>query len=414
MLTFGFIFCLVSPLTADEIEDLKGKVQALQQENEGLKGNVRSLQERLKAQGDLIQQLNSRLEMIEQKEKVEYEAISEAVSPSVELPRMQVKGFADISFSAQKAETPADASPDTFTLGEFDFMVTSQISDGISFFSENVIEFGETSTDIDIERIYIRYCLRDWLNINIGRIHTPLGYWNATFHHGTWFQASATRPLALVFEHDGGILPVHSVGINFDGRKDIGPFEMQYNLGISNGRSNIRTRVQNMQDGNDNKAFTGSFTIKPDFFDGLGIGFDTYVDKIPPLSTNASRNGEIKELILGGHLSYIKDNLEFLSEGYALRHKDEVSQLAYDTTGFYLQAGYKLKETWTPYYRFDLLDFGQNDPYFSGIDIDNQGHTLGMRWDISTWNALKLEYGYNDRKGASDKHTIILNDSFTF
>lgn len=404
----GFLI-LVLPvyLYADEVSELRAKIQAVQEENQ-------LLRQKLNHQEALIQQLVNRLEKLEQQEAEQLVIKQEtALLPSI--PKMQVKGFADISFKVEKADNRADANPGTFTLGELDFMVTSELSDKISFFSESIIEFEETETEIDVERIYLKYSISDLFNIWLGRYHTPMGYWNTIFHHGKWFQNTITRPLIVEYEHgSGGILPMHSVGINLNGRRDIGLFDLEYDFGISNGRGNVRTRVQNMQDGNDAKAFNARLTLKPHKIPGLRLGFSGYVDKIPPNTTSASRNGEIKELILGGYFAYLKDNLEVLFESYNINHDDEVSQKEYDTRGMYLQTSYKLKEKWTPYYRFDFLDFGQGDPYYSGIDIDNRQHTLGLRWDVATWNALKLEYSYTDTRDASDKHSVMLEDSFHF
>jgi hypothetical protein len=54
-------------------------------------------------------------------------------------------------------------------------------------------------------------------------MHTPLGYWNQYYHHGAWFQATATRPEMYLFEDDGGILPVHEIGIEASGTAGLGP-----------------------------------------------------------------------------------------------------------------------------------------------------------------------------------------------
>lgn len=401
----SFLLVWVLPVGADEIGRLRETVQVIQEEN-------RILKDKLKNQEAVLQEMMGRLSALEVKEAKQVSK-KETIT-FAGLPQMKVQGFADIGLTLEKADNSADSNPSTFTLGEFDFIVTSDLSDKVNFFSENVIEFEQTKTEIDVERLYIKYSLSDLLNIWVGRIHTPMGYWNTVFHHGKWFQNSISRPLVAEYEHDGGILPLHLVGVNLSGNSDIGLFDLEYNFGIGNGRDNVRTRVQNVQDRNDAKAFNTLLTLKPHEIPGLRFGFNAYVDKIPANNAAANRDGEIKEIILGGYFAYQRDNLEVLFEGYNIKHDDEVTQRDYDTTGLYLQTSYKLKEKWTPYYRFDFLRFGQGDPYYSSIDINNSKHTLGLRWDISNWNALKLEYGYSDRKNASDKQSITINDSFHF
>jgi hypothetical protein len=68
----------------------------------------------------------------------------------------------------------------------------------------------------------------------------------------------------------------------------------------------------------------------------------------------------------------------------------------------------------TPYYRFDLLDFSGVDPYFSPNVIDVHKHTLGTRWDMMPWNALKVEYSFANHIGLDDEHLLAVNLVFTF
>ena len=81
--------------------------------------------------------------------------------------------------------------------------------------AEIVFEFEEDDNEavLDPERIQVRWAPSTLFSLTAGRMHTPLGYWNETFHHGTWFQTTAARPLLYEFEDDGGILPVHMVGL---------------------------------------------------------------------------------------------------------------------------------------------------------------------------------------------------------
>ena len=41
---------------------------------------------------------------------------------------------------------------------------------------------------------------RLWFKVAAGRFHTALGYWNETYHHGTYLHTSITRPVAVRFE----------------------------------------------------------------------------------------------------------------------------------------------------------------------------------------------------------------------
>lgn len=62
----------------------------------------------------------------------------------------------------------------------------------------------------------------------------------------------------------------------------------------------------------------------------------------------------------------------------------------------------------------DYLNFGEGDPYYSGQDIDNTKHAVGIRWDPFTWNAIKFEYAHQEREREDDIHAITLSSDYTF
>lgn len=48
--------------------------------------------------------------------------------------------------------------------------------------------------DAEIEHLQAGWLLGSETTAWIGRFHTPLGYWNTQYHHGSYLQTSATRP----------------------------------------------------------------------------------------------------------------------------------------------------------------------------------------------------------------------------
>lgn len=48
--------------------------------------------------------------------------------------------------------------------------------------------------DAEIERLQAGWLLGSETTAWIGRFHTPLGYWNTRYHHGSYLQTAATRP----------------------------------------------------------------------------------------------------------------------------------------------------------------------------------------------------------------------------
>jgi hypothetical protein len=105
--------------------------------------------------------------------------------------------------------------------------------------------------------------------------------------------------------------------------------------------------------------------------------------------------------------------LELLGELFNIYHDDHTSDQVFDSVGWYAQVSYVV-ESVTPYYRFDLLNFGGADPYYSPNVNDVHKHTLGARWDLLPWNALKVEYGLANCQDVDDEHLLSVNLSLAF
>lgn len=80
--------------------------------------------------------------------------------------------------------------------------------------SELTFESGDDNNiGVDLERALLIYSPNDRLQLGVGRAHTSIGYYNTAYHHGNWFETAAVRPFLFRYEDDGGILPVHNVGL---------------------------------------------------------------------------------------------------------------------------------------------------------------------------------------------------------
>jgi len=333
----------------------------------------------------------------------------------VSVLELNIRGFSDFGFSVPIMDEEYSS---TFTLGELDFFMTSEIGERVSFLAETVFYFSYFSPNTNrqfftLQRASLKYSLSDILNITIGKNHTALGYWNHTFHHGSWFQTTILRPEVYRFEYEGGVLPVHSVGIELSGAKAFDALDVEYHLGVFNGRGRTSLESQFVNDLNDSKAINALLSLKPHFAKGLKLGANIYRDTIPPDPLVLTRTDEIDEQILGGHVAYIYKGTELIGEVFQIHHDDKTSGKEFDTVGYYLQASHKIKK-FTPYYRFDSLDFEDGDPFFTLRNFDISIHTLGLKWDVFTWNALKLEYSASDEQDEDNEHSMRVNSSFAF
>ncbi len=330
-------------------------------------------------------------------------------------PKLEIHGFGHVQYDYSQSDQEDATKSDTnhFTNGGVDLFITSRLAEKISFLNETVFEYGTNGTNIlDVERVLLKYELDDRLKIALGRGHTALGYWNQRFHHGTWLQTTAGRPIIYRFEDDGGILPVHFVGLEFSGLLETFGGNLTYISHISNGRGTITDEVQLIEDDNDSKMGSIFFTYEPEAVEGLGVGANFLYDIIPDKAGTTNRGAEMDEIIYGAHAFYLLNPYELLMEAVVVDHYNHDTALRDLTVGGYGQIAYTI-EKYKPYFRYDWLRIADRDPFFAGAVPDETAYTLGLRYELSTYNALKFEYRHVD-KDNEQKNEFTAQTSFAF
>jgi hypothetical protein len=315
-------------------------------------------------------------------------------------PHLTMRGFSNVDLGIHE-----EGKPTTFALGQFDLLITSPLSDDITLLAETAVEFEEDEQGLDVERVQIKWAPSALFSVSAGRMHTPLGYWNQTFHHGTWFQTTERRPEMYLFEDDGGILPIHGVGIELAGTWHTSGLDFKYNASVLNGRGPDPEHVVHVQDASNNKAFSLWLAVAP--ASGLEIGGSGYFDRIPP--DGVARTDTLREQIFTAYGAYVHSGIELIVEGSHMDH-DPPDGAKLGTTAFYGQASWKHGRC-RPYYRFDLVDVADGDTYLPAKDL--RIHTAGLRVDASAWVALKAEY-HLLRRHEEDTHAARLQAAFTF
>ena len=178
----------------------------------------------------------------------------------------QIRGFAEVLAAYQDADKKV-----SFGLGEQDLFITSELTDRFSFLGESVFKFSASSPtqfDVSIERIVVKYNIKGNHNILVGKHHTPINYWNDTYHHGRVFFPTIYRP-DLFADH---FIPLHTTGISIQGH-DLGKLKLGYDLMVGNGIGSAET-----SDNDKAKSLTAAVSIKP--VEHLRIGISFYTDKI--------------------------------------------------------------------------------------------------------------------------------------
>lgn len=293
--------------------------------------------------------------------------------------RTQIKGFVAVSTSLQDDKF-------SFGFGEQDLFITSELSDHISFLGESVFKYSPSSAtefSASIERVIINF--NYWKNHSflIGKHHTPINYWNDTYHHGRVFFPTIMRPLLF----KAGIIPIHTTGIAFQGL-NLGGIKFGYNLMVGNGIGST-----DVADNDKYKSVTAAIHIKP--ADRLQIGVSFYNDVI---SAGAEEHGhiydeKINQQLYTGSISYFGSKFELLTETtLASNFAQSTGRLNSFIT--YLYAGLRLGDKWVPYARFDYLNFQDGEIFYYK---DNTSSVVaGVRYEINYLIVVKAEYQHTD------------------
>ena len=306
--------------------------------------------------------------------------------------------------------------------------------------------------NFEVERTILKYDFNDLFKLSIGRYHTPVNYWNVAFHHGQWLQTSIARPEITKF--GGKLIPVHFVGGLVEGSIPAMGLNLNYNLGMGNGRSQVISRAGDAGDANLSPAWLLGLFVKPDFLYDLQVGGAIYWDKmtkdkpkpvipatpavaapaagtpvapaaattkafdlkhdIDPKSTATNHD----ELITSAHIVWAKETPEFIAEFTNITHAHDDKSIT-NNWGYYVQVGYRLPildARLKPYVRWEDIKIDPKDDSFTKESLTSFSKlNVGLRWDISDLVATKLEYQLTKEGTATSfTHGLVSQTSWTF
>jgi len=331
-------------------------------------------------------------------------------------PSTHIAGFSDINFAA--IDRPGSRSG--FTEGQFVLHMNSALSSKVNFFGELSLTARSdagigtppaTGFNVEVERSIIQFQQNDYFKVSFGRYHTPINYWNETFHHGQWLQTSISRPEMVQF--GGSFLPIHFVGALVEGAAPAGGLNLNYNFGLGDGRSSVISKAGDWGDVNNNRAWLVSLFSRPSALYGLQFGGSVYRDLITPVGVLAGT--AFHEWIESAHVVWSKENPEVIAEFANVTHQ-EVGASTSNSQAWYVQSAYRLPRSarlWKPYYRFEYIHIPGSDKLFRAVP-SLAGSTVGVRYDISSFAALKFEWRNLRRPGEPRVNGAFAQTSFTF
>jgi hypothetical protein len=318
-------------------------------------------------------------------------------SSSLFAQKTEIRGFVDALSSYEKGKV-------SFGFGEQDLFITSELSDRLTFLGESVFKYtpsSPTEFSVSVERIVIKYNFQGNNNIIIGKIHSPLNYWNDTYHHGRVFFPTIERPLLFAAE----IIPLHTTGISFQGH-DLGKIKFGYDVVVGNGLGSA-----DVLDNDKRKSVALAVHIKP--VDKLRIGVSYYNDAIAKGSTvnNKTINWKVNQNLFTGSVAYFGNKFEVLAEGtFGINKTDTTGSR--NTLASYIYTGYRITEKLIPYIRLDDLQYDKGEVLF---DKNNTTSIVaGMRYEINYLAVIKLEFQHQQAEIEGNTNTITAQFAIGF
>jgi hypothetical protein len=319
-------------------------------------------------------------------------------------PATRIHWFSDVGLSASDRA----GATTSFGLGQIDLFLTSALNEQWSVLSEIVFR---ANTDnrfvVNPERLLVQFKPSDALQIGMGRFHSTVGYYNAAYHHGSWFETAAARPSIF----SAGLVPFHNVGVSARTRVPSGGAGLEAFAEIGNGvtsRSSTLEPTQSVVDENNGKAINLGVVSRPAALSGFQAGVSWYRDRLTPAGRTP-----IHAQTWGVHAVYISQRWELLNELIAARHADEGGGTARVSYGWYTQSAYRVGNL-RPYVRYQVVQGHAADPIFGGLG-HRYGPVAGLRVDISRFAALKVQFD-TAHQSATDTttHDGVVKLAFTF
>jgi hypothetical protein len=301
----------------------------------------------------------------------------------------QFNGFGHLGFYFDRDEDGRHAS---FAIGEHDFFVTSSLSDKITFIGEYVIRFnGKSATNFlpSIERSLVKFNYVNNHSVIVGKVHTPVNYWNDVYHHGRVFFPVIDRPMSFSY-----FVPLHTLGVQMQGQ-NLGKLNFGYDFMLGNGISSTDVYHDSVI-----PSITGSVHIRPK--EGMRIGVSYYWDDLhentPGIHSGHTTSivipdaqkyqGPVKFRLASFSFAQFGEKFEFLNETAYNRSITDSTGIANNFSQF-TYAGLNVTENSTPYFLVDYIKVAQNDIHV--YPLDKLMVAIGYRYSFSYLLNVKVQ-----------------------
>ena len=382
---------------------------------------IKELQEKVGALEARQPQPRANLDSSAQVQRLENSATTIALPTefSHEIRGIQWRGFGEVNYKVLDQRTPelgthgfVPGSAGNFYTGDFDLLLTARINDKASVLSEIVFGEGDAQTyGVDLERFLLKYDYNDRLRMSFGRYHTAIGYYNTAFHSGKWLLTTADRPLIMEFAAHGGVLPTQAIGISVTGLVPSGRLGLNYLVEYGSADT-IRPDIDgsgHVDDENNSNNLSLAAFARPDSIPGLQLGASVYHDRISYFDLGPTVR--VGQTIVNGHVVYVAHGIEFLNEGFLIRHSIEHSSTSLNMPAFYTQLSKRIGRL-RPFFRYQYINTSQRSLFWDvGL---RHGPSFGARYDFNDNIAFKAQLDHTVRQNKPDLNGLQTQLAFTF
>jgi hypothetical protein len=252
-----------------------------------------------------------------------------------------------------------------------------------------------------MERAQLKYDYYKNHSLVVGKMHTPVNYWNDVYHHGRLFYPTIDRPTSFSY-----LVPIHSLGLRAQGQ-NLGRWNFGYDICASNSIAST-----DVMDSTLNKAITAAAHIKP--IEGLRIGasyYNDYMSSNKPGShaghtaVNTEYKGFVNFELTCFSIAYFGKHLEFLSESFYNKNRTDSASVAENYSQF-AYAGWRFKEKHVIYGLFDYMDISRNERHTKRVNVIKTG--IGYKIDVLNNCVIKLQF---ERMESGDDHLFHEHNS---
>ncbi|MGA8270100.1 MAG: hypothetical protein WB919_00975 [Candidatus Sulfotelmatobacter sp.] len=348
---------------------------------------------------------------------------------------VQLRGFGEVDYQVLNQRTPelgtggfVPGSAGNFYTDDFGLFLTSRLNNKASVLSEIIFEEGDAqSYSVNLRRLLFKYDYNEHAKFSLGRYQTNIGYYNWAFPSAAWLQTTADRPLIMKFASDGGLLPTQAIGVSTTGAIPSGKLGLHY-IAEYGSSDTIRPDINGdgllTDENNGNQTNVGLFA-RPDALRGLQIGSSYYHDQISNNVLNALTGAQVLppagslgpsarygQTIVNAYAVYATHGIEFLNEGFLIRHALIGGSLQFDTPAFYSQFSKQFGPL-RPSFRYQYVNASPNNVIYNDVGL-RFGPSFGARYDVNDYMAFTAQLDHTARRSEPDLDGLQLQWAFTF